>query len=122
MTETEKLVIISTIGSENPEKATLPFVLATAAQATDVEVVVILQSAGVILARKGEAEVVRAHELMPLKDLIDTYVEMGGKLHLCSPCLKSRGISKEDLIEGSEIIAAGTVISEVMSAKTVITY
>jgi uncharacterized protein involved in oxidation of intracellular sulfur len=122
MSENEKLVILTTIGNENPEKATLPFVLATAAQATDVEVVVIMQASAVILAKKGEAENVKAHELIPLKELIDSFVSMGGKLNLCSPCLKSRGINKNDLIEGTEIIAAGTVVSEVMSAKSVITY
>jgi uncharacterized protein len=42
MKENEKIVIISTIGNENPEKATLPFVLATAAQASDTEVVVLV--------------------------------------------------------------------------------
>ena len=122
MSDYEKLVIITTVGSENPEKATLPFVLATAAQASDVEVVIIMQESAVTIAKSGEAEKIVAKELMPLKELLDNYIEMGGKLNLCSPCLKSRGISKEDLINGSVIIAAGTVVSEVMSAKSVITY
>lgn len=122
MAEIEKLVIISTVGTENFEKATLPFVIATAAQATDVEVVIILQSNAVELAKKGEAEKVKAPGLMPLKQLFDSFVEMGGKFLLCSPCLKERNIGKEDVIEGSEIIAAGTVVSEVMSAKSVLTY
>ena len=122
MTENEKLVIISTVGAENPEKATLPFVVATAAQASDVEVVVILQASAVVLAKKGEAEKIQAPEFMALKALIDNYVSTGGKLNLCSPCLKSRTIAKEDLIEGSVIIAAGTVVSEVMSASSVVTY
>lgn len=117
-----KLVIISTTGNEHPEKATIPFVMATAAQATDVEVVVILQSNAVVLAKKGEAEKVVATAFMPVKQLIETYIDMGGKLLLCSPCLKERNIMKDDLIDGSEIIAAGTVISEVMSAKSVLTY
>jgi predicted peroxiredoxin len=118
----EKLVIISTVGNENPEKATLPFVIGAAAQATDVEVVIILQSNSVVLAKQGEAEKVVAKGLMPVKTLIETYVEMGGKLLLCSPCLKERNITKDDLIDGCEIIAAGTVVSEVMSAKSVLTY
>jgi predicted peroxiredoxin len=122
MTENEKIVIISTIGEENPEKATLPFVLATAAQASDVEVVVILQSNAVVLAKKGEAEKVNAKGFMPLKDLLETYVSSGGNLLLCSPCLKERNIIKEDLIHGSSIIAAGTVVTEVLSAKSVVTY
>lgn len=122
MVENEKLVIISTIGDENPEKATLPFVLATAAQASDVDVVVILQSNAVVLAKHGEAETVNAKDFMPLKDLLEAYVSSGGKLLICSPCLKARTISKEELIIGSSIIAAGTVVSEVMSAKSVVTY
>ena len=122
METNEKIVIISTTGGENPEKATIPFVMATAAQATDVVVSVILQSNSVVLAKKGEAENVAASGFMPLKQLIDTYIEMGGKLLLCSPCLKERNITKDDLIDGCEIIAAGTVISEVLSAKAVLTY
>ena len=118
----EKLVIINTIGNEHPEKATIPYVMATAAQASDVEVVVILQSNAVVLAKHGEAEKVSATGFMPVKQLIDTYIELGGKLLLCSPCLKERNITKEDLIGGTEIIAAGTVIAEVMSAKSVMTY
>jgi predicted peroxiredoxin len=122
MATKEKIVIITTIGNENPEKATLPFVLATAAQATDVEVVVIFQSSAVVLTKKGEAEKVKAPDFMPLKELMDAYVAQGGKFNVCSPCLKSRNIVKEDLIEGSVVIAAGTVVSEVLSAKSVVTY
>ncbi len=122
MSDNEKLVIITTVGSENPEKAILPFVLATAAQASDVEVVIIMQGSAVEIAKNGEAEKIIARELMPLKELLNNYTGMGGKLHLCSPCLKARGISKDDLINDSVIIAAGTVVSEVMSAKSVITY
>lgn len=120
--EREKLVVISTIGLENPEKATLPFVLATACQSLDADVVMFLQSSGVALAQKGEAEKVKADGLAPLKDLLDTFVEMGGTMYLCSPCIKERGISMDDVIDGAEVAAAGTLASEVMGAKSVITY
>lgn len=122
METNEKIVIISTTGSENPEKATLPFVVATAAQSMDIEVTVILQSEAVLLTKKGEAEKVKAKGLLPLKELLDTFIELEGKLMLCSPCVKERNISKEELIEGSELIAAGTVVTEVMSATNVINY
>jgi len=122
MVENEKLVIISTVGGENPEKATLPFVLATAAQASDVEVVVILQSHAVMLAKHGEAEKVNAKGFLPIKELIETYISLGGILLLCSPCLKERNITKDVLINGSSVIAAGTVVTEVMSATSVVTY
>jgi predicted peroxiredoxin len=122
MAENEKLVIISTIGDENHEKATLPFVLATAAQATDVNVVIILQANAVVLAKQGVAEKIKAKDFMPLKELFDAYLSSGGTLLICSPCLKARNIAKEELITGSSIIAAGTVVSEVISAKSVVTY
>ena len=122
MAEIEKLLIISTIGVENPEKATLPFVLATAAQSMDVEVVMILQSSAVVFAKEGEAEKTNAKGFMPLKKLLDTFMELGGKLMLCSPCLKERNIAANELIDGSTVIAAGSVVSEVLSATSVVTY
>ena len=121
MAEIEKLVIISTIGDENPEKATLPFVLATAAQSMDVEVTMILQSSAVVFAKVGEAEKTNAQGFMPLKKLLETFLELEGKLMLCSPCLKERNIAATELIEGSTIVAAGTVASEVLSATSVVT-
>jgi len=122
MAKNEKLVIISTVGNEHPEKATLPFVLATAAQALDVKVVLILQSNAVILAKQGEAEKILAKGFMPVKDLIQSYSEMGGKLLLCSPCLKERNISNDELIDNTQIIAAGTIVTEILSATSVLTY
>ena len=122
MEETEKIVIISTTGPENQEKATLPFVVAAAALATDVKVAVILQASAVLLAKLGAAENINAPGLMPLKQLMDTFIELGGELLLCSPCIKERHIKEEELIKGSKLIAAGTVVTEVLSAKAVLTY
>ena len=120
--EKQKLVVISTIGNENPEKATLTFVLATACQSLDTDVVMFLQSSAVVLAKKGEADNIRAEGLAPLKDLLDTFMEMEGSLYLCSPCIKERGISMDNVVEGAEVAAAGTLASEVLGAKSVITY
>lgn len=122
MEKSEKLVIISTIGPENQEKATLPFVIATAAQTVDAEVVMILQASAVLLAKKGSAENVNAQGLMPLKELMDTFIELGGRLLLCSPCIRERFIKEEELIAGSQLVAAGTVVEEVLSAKATLTY
>lgn len=122
MKTTEKLVIISTTGPENQEKATLPFVIATAAQTVDTDVVVILQASAVLLAKKGAAENVNAQGLMPLKKLMDTFIELGGKLLLCSPCIRERFIGEEELIAGSKLVAAGTVVEEVLTAKATLTY
>ncbi|TLU88626.1 MAG: sulfur reduction protein DsrE [Chlorobium sp.] len=116
------LLIISTVGQENPEKAVLPFVLATASQSLNVPVVMFLQSSAVMLAKKGEAEKVRAEGFLPLDKLLETFIDLGGKLYLCSPCIRERQITSEDLVDGVQIGAAGTLVDEVMNAKSVVTY
>lgn len=122
MADTEKIVVISTTGPENQEKATLPFVVATAAQSVDAKVVIILQGSSVLLAKKDMANHVNAPGLMPLSKLMETFIELGGELLLCSPCIKERHIDESNLVEGSKLIAAGTVVSEVLSANAVLTY
>jgi len=122
MSEAEKIVVINTTGPEFQEKATLPFVVATAAQTVDAKAVIILQASAVLLAKRGIAENVNAPGLLPLKKLMDTFLELGGELLVCSPCIKERHISEDELIPGAKPIAAGTVVTEVLSAKAVLTY
>ncbi|NLV18125.1 MAG: sulfur reduction protein DsrE [Bacteroidetes bacterium] len=122
MSETDKLVIISTTGPEYQEKATLPFVVATAAQSVDAHVVIILQASAVLLAKKGIAKNVAAPGLLPLNQLMDTFIELGGELLICSPCIKERKISESELVEGAKPVAAGSVVTEVLSAKASLTY
>jgi uncharacterized protein len=80
--EKEKLVFIATRAGEDPERAIFPFMLATVAQTMDMEAVVVLQGTGVYLAQKGYAETVSFPGLTPLKQLIDSYVDNGGKILL----------------------------------------
>jgi predicted peroxiredoxin len=53
--------------------------LANAAQAMDVEAVVVLQGNGVYLAKKGYADNIAFPGLTPLKTLVESYVTNGGK-------------------------------------------
>jgi uncharacterized protein len=120
--EKEKIVLIATHAGEDPERATFPFLLANAAQAMDVEAVVVLQGVAVFLAQKGYAEHVLAPGLTPLKTLVDNYVANGGKILVCMPCIEERKISQTDLIAGSEGIKAGRLVVEMTSAKSTAVY
>ena len=122
MAETEKMVYIVTHAGEDPERATFPFMLATAAQAMEVEVVVALQGVSVFLAKKGYLEHVMAAGLPALKDLVNTYLESGGKLLICTPCVRDRNIEESDLIEGAELIAAARLNQEILSANATLVY
>jgi predicted peroxiredoxin len=76
----EKIVLVATHAEEDPEKACFPFLLANAAQAMDMEAVVVLQSNGVWLGQKGYAEKISVPGFTPLKELITSYVANGGKM------------------------------------------
>ena len=119
----EKLVIICTHGPEDPERATLPFVVATAAQASDVEVVMGFQVNGVMLAKKGCAEHVFASGFPALKDLMDAYIEAGGEMLVCGPCVNSRKLDPvNDFVPGARVVNAATFVKEFTEATNVLNY
>jgi predicted peroxiredoxin len=121
MAEHEKLVIMATHGPQDPERATIPFVMGCAALASDVEVVMGFQADGVCLVHVGEAETVQAPEFPPLAKLLNDFRELGGTLLVCAPCVKSRGIA-ESLVPGAEIVAAARFVAEVTSATNALVY
>jgi predicted peroxiredoxin len=122
MADNEKLVFMVTHGSSHPEHATIPFVMAGAALASDVAVVIGFQADAVELAKRGVAETVEAPGFPPLVKLLGDIRELGGQLLVCGPCIKSRGIAPEDLVEGAEVVAAGRFIAEITSATNALTY
>ncbi len=122
MAEAEKLVFMVTHGPADPELATIPFVMAAAALASDVQVVMGFQADGVEIIRKGVAETVAAPEFIPLAKLLNDVRDLGGLLLVCGPCVKSRGITTGDMVDGAEVVAAGRFIAEITSATNSLVY
>lgn len=120
--DSEKIIIFVTHGGEEPEMATVPFVVGNAALAMDVPVTVVLQGAGVTLMKKGCYEHVFAAGFDPLKKLVDSFREFGGKILVCIPCIESRKITEDMLVEGAELGKAARVVQEVLEAKAVLNY
>ncbi len=118
----EKMVIVVTHGGENPEKASIAFVMANAALAMEAEVTVVLQSNGVLIAKKGCYEHIFASGFDPLKKLVDTFAELGGKILVCVPCLEERHITTDMIIDAAQTAKAGKVINECLEAKAVLSY
>jgi uncharacterized protein involved in oxidation of intracellular sulfur len=122
--QTEKILYIGTHAGENSEKAAMPFVMGNAALAMDIEAVVVLQGNGVYLAQKGYAEkMAKPGGFPPVAKLIKDFMELGGRLLVCVPCIKERHIDEaDDLIEGSGTTAAGALNVEALEAKAVFVY
>ena len=123
MADSEKLVFMVTHGPDHPEQATIPFVMAAAALASDVQVVIGFQADGVELIRTGAADAVEADSFPPLRKLLDDVRELGALLLVCGPCIKSRNIvAPDDLVEGAEVVGAGRFIAEITSATNSLVY
>jgi len=118
----EKLVFMVLHGPNEPEHATIPFVMACAALASDVDVVIGLQADGVELGRVGGVDNVEAVGFPPLKKLVADFQSLGGRLLVCGPCLKPRDITPDRLLDGSEVVAAGRFIAEITSATNSLVY
>ena len=77
------------------DKATLGFVVANAAQGSEKETMVFLSSDGVYCAVPEEmAKINEGGPFAPLKDLVEKFLKAGGKIYVCTPCMKKRGITE----------------------------
>src|SRR5437899_12465095 len=84
-----------TCGKEDPERATLPFIVGNVAASADQPAIVLLTIEGVWIATKGDAEGVHKEGFRPLKELIDAFVANGGRLCDFGACANPRGIKDE---------------------------
>lgn len=120
----DKILYIGTTAGENPEKAAMPFVMGMAALAMDMEAVIALQGNGVYLAMKGYAEkMAPPGGFPPVAKLLADYIELGGRLLVCVPCIKERHIDEAtELVDGAQTTAAGALNIEATECKAVFTY
>ena len=109
------LYIIGQWGPEAAERCFGPFVTGTTAQAMDVDVKIFLMMDGVYLMKKGIAEKIKAPGFPPLQELIQTFLDSGGKIELCSNSVEFRGVKQKDLRDDRITIAgAATMVDDTL--------
>lgn len=119
----EKILYIATCAGDNPEKAAMPFVMGNAALAMDIKAVIVLQGNGVYLAHKGYVDtMLPAGGFPPVKELLANFMELGGELKVCVPCIKSRNIAESELVAGAQTTAAGALNVEILESNAVLVY
>lgn len=118
----KKIGLIVTHAADDPEMATLPFILANGAIAMDVEPVVILQGEGVRMAVPGGAQASAAEGLAPVADLMAAVLAAGHRIMVCSPCLATRGIAEDQLLEGCYVGGAGIVVQAMLDCENFLRY
>ncbi|RXT03584.1 DsrE family protein [Ammoniphilus sp. CFH 90114] len=117
-----KLAVSITSAKNDPDKATVGFVVANAAVASGQETVVFLNVEGAYLGSEGYANDIHEEGFAPLQQLMGQFIEAGGTIWVCSPCYKKRGLTEEQLIPGATIVGGAKLVEFLSQGAACITY
>ena len=117
-----KLCVSITHAKNDPDKATVGFVVANAAVGSAQETMVFLSTEGVHLAVKGRAEEIHEEGFAPLKDLVANFVKAGGTIYVCSPCFKKRKLDENSLVAGAVIVGGAKLVEFLSGGSPCVSY
>lgn len=103
-----ELVVLMTRGADH-ELSSVAFTIACGGLTSGLKVCAFLTSSAVDLVRRRSVEMTQVSPLDPLKHLIEDFMGRGGTVIACPPCVKARGYTQEDLIEGVTIAGASAI-------------
>lgn len=109
-----ELVCLITHGIDH-EMSSVGFTIANGGMTAGLKVSIFLSSSGVDLVRKRAADTTEVRPLEPLANLIKDFMARGGTIWACTPCVKSRGYSDADLLDGV-VISGASVLHELIKA------
>ena len=116
------IVINATHGPEDPERATMAFVVGNVAATADQDAIVLLTIDGAWLGVRGRADGVAREGLPVLADVMAQFVAAGGRIWACGACTKPRGITADDLVDGATIVTAAQVVELLASGAGSLTF
>jgi predicted peroxiredoxin len=117
-----KFCVSLTAAKDNQDKATVGFVVANAAAASEKETMVFLSTEGVRLAVKGYADDIREEGFAPLAELMANFNKAGGKVYVCSPCFKKRKLDEKNLVPGATIVGGAKLVEFLSDGSPCVTY
>ena len=106
--EPRELVFLMTRGADH-ELSSVAFTIACGGLTSGLKVCAFLTSSAVDMVRRRSVEMTHVPPLDPLKTLMEDFMARGGTLIACPPCVKARGYTQEDLIEGVTIAGASAI-------------
>jgi uncharacterized protein len=117
-----KFCVSLTYSKDNADKATVAFVVANAAVASDKETMVFLSTEGVRLATPGYADSIHEEGFAPLRELMANYAKAGGKIFVCSPCFKKRKLDENKLVPGATIVGGAKLVEYLGEGSPCVSY
>jgi uncharacterized protein len=120
--ETQKLLYVLNDGGDRAEKVLTAFALANIGVSMENDVTVALFGEATRLAYKGYGETVHSLDRLPMAKLMRDFLDLGGKIFICAPCIKSRQVDPSMLVEGVQT-TTGTVMNDlILDADKVISW
>ena len=111
-----------TSAKDNRDKATVAFVVANAAAGSEQETMVFLSTEAVHLAVAGYADDIREEGFAPLAELMAKFTAAGGKIYVCSPCFKKRGLDETKLVAGATIVGGAKLVEFLAGGSPCVSY
>ncbi len=122
MSEQRELVVLMTKGTDH-ELSSVGFTIANGGMTTGFQkVTVFLTSSAVDLARRKAIDLTHVPPLDPLAELVKDFLRRGGRLVACTPCVKARGYTQEDLIEGTEIAGSSVIHQKLLAGAASLSF
>jgi predicted peroxiredoxin len=117
-----KMIFNCTHATDDPERATLPFVAGNVAALAGQEAIVLLTIEGAWLCKRGEADDIAQAGFPDLLPLMKEFVGNGGTIWGCGACTTPRGITSDDLVEGATIVGAAKVVEEIAAGAVPVAF
>src|SRR4051794_8406557 len=117
-----KFCVSLTFAKDNPDKATVAFVIANAALGSAQETLVFLSVEGVRLSQKGYADDIHEEGFAPLRELMANFAGSGGKIFVCSPCFKKRKLDENNLVAGATIVGGAKLVEFLAGASPCVSF
>ena len=118
----DKVLINLATGMEDGERVLIAFLVATAAQAQDKDVVVWVTKDAVRLGLPGQMSGVVCKGCPPLERLAEQFAEAGGELWLCPICVDARDLGDAAKVPNAKVAGATHVWEWAGSDATVFSY
>lgn len=119
---TAKFCVSLTRAKDDTDRATVAFVVANAAAGSEQETLIFLSTEGVRLSIEGYADDVHEEGFAPLKELMDGFVEAGGKIFVCAPCFKKRKLDESRLVPGATVVGGAKLVEFMAGGVPSISY
>ena len=121
MSAKSMLVILTTGAEDRGNRATLAFTMGVSALISGIDAAIYMTVAGAFWSRQDAVASVHVAGFDPLASYVEQFVELGGKILVCSPCNEFYcSIARSSpLMPNAELVGLTHIVDLVMDAAVV---